>query len=202
VIHIIDYGMGNVGSIANMIRKVGGESLVTGNPEEIHRASKIIIPGVGAFDHGIKALEDHGLVNAIKEAAIVRQIPMMGICLGMQLMLESSEEGVLPGLGLISGRVRRFDTESGSLRVPHMGWNTLTLQKPSPLFEENAPEYRFYFVHSYYVTCAVDTDVLATTFYGKAFHSAFQRGNLIGVQFHPEKSHRFGMELFRRFLEM
>jgi glutamine amidotransferase len=191
--------MGNVGSIANMIRKVGGAPLISADPEVIAVADKLILPGVGAFDRGMEALGKEGFADAIRQA-VAHGTPLLGICLGMQLMLESSEEGTLPGLGFVPGNVRKFPVGDSLPRVPHMGWNRVTLKKMCALFPEGEDEQRYYFVHSYYVSCSDTGDVAATTSHGCEFVSAFSRGNLYGVQFHPEKSHRFGMALFRRFL--
>lgn len=196
---VANYGMGNVGSIANMIRKVGGEAVITGESNAVAAAEKLVLPGVGAFDQGMRAIAERGLMAPLKEAA-ERGIPILGICLGMQLMMECSEEGQLPGLGLVPGDVRRFPTGDRLLRVPHMGWNWIAVKKTCPLFCGDDDDRRYYFVHSYYVSCGDSGDVAATTVHGREFVSAFQRGNLFGVQFHPEKSHRFGMALFKRFL--
>lgn len=198
-VHIANYGMGNVGSIANMIRKVGGEAVVTGDAGAIAAAGKLVLPGVGAFDQGMRAVAEKGLMEPLREAA-ARGVPVLGICLGMQLMMGCSEEGRLPGLGLVPGDVRRFPSGDQLPRVPHMGWNRIAVKKACPLFEGDDDDRRYYFVHSYYVSCGDPGDVVATTVHGLEFVSAFRRGNLYGVQFHPEKSHRFGMELFRRFL--
>lgn len=196
---VANYGMGNVGSIANMIRKVGGEAVVTGDANSVAAAEKLVLPGVGAFDQGMRAVAEKGLMAPLREAA-ERGIPILGICLGMQLMMERSEEGRLPGLGFVPGDIRRFPTGDGLPRVPHMGWNRIAVKKTCPLFDGDGDDRRYYFVHSYFVSCAAPDDVVATTVHGREFVSAFQRGNLFGVQFHPEKSHRFGMALFRQFL--
>lgn len=200
-VHIANYGMGNVGSIANMIGKVGGEAVVTGDASAIAAAGKLVLPGVGAFDQGMRAVAEKGLMEPLREAA-ARGVPILGICLGMQLMMECSEEGRLPGLGFVRGDVRRFQSGDQFPRVPHMGWNRIAVKKACPLFGGDEDDRRYYFVHSYYVSCGDPGDVVATTVHGLEFVSAFNRGNLFGVQFHPEKSHRFGMALFRRFLEI
>lgn len=199
-IHIANYGMGNLGSIANMIRKAGGEAIVTGDADVIETAEKLVLPGVGAFDQGMRALGEKGLTEPLREAA-ARGVPILGICLGMQLMMECSEEGRLPGLGLVIGDVRRFPVGDQLPRVPHMGWNRIAVKKASPLLGDDDDD-RYYFVHSYYVSCGDPGDVIATTTHGLEFVSVLQHGNLYGVQFHPEKSHRFGMALFRRFLDI
>lgn len=198
---VANFGMGNVGSIANMIRKVGGEALLATDAAAIAAADKLVLPGVGAFDQGMRSLADRNFIEPLREAA-ARGVPVLGICLGMQLMLGRSDEGSLPGLDFVPGEARRFPTGEAAPRVPHMGWNRIALRQASPLFAGSDDDCRYYFVHSYYVSCADRDDVVATTTHGLEFVSAFQRGNLFGVQFHPEKSHRFGMALFQRFLAL
>lgn len=196
---IIDYGMGNIASVANMIKKIGGRSIFTKDKEIILQSSKIILPGVGAFDAGIQSLRDDGLDETLTLAS-TKGSKILGICLGFQLLFESSEEGTLPGLGLVKGRVRKF-AESSSLRVPHMGWNTVKPSKDSLIFDKNSNEdQRFYFVHSYFADCNESDDIAATSQYGDDFVCAIEKKNILGVQFHPEKSHRFGINLFKRFL--
>jgi imidazole glycerol-phosphate synthase subunit HisH len=203
VIVIVDYGMANVGSVINMLRKAGAAALATADRDMIATADKLILPGIGAFDTAMQRLRELELVDLLTDVVRTRRIPTLGICLGMQLLLEGSEEGRLPGLGWIRGRARRFSTESmgADLRVPHMGWNELSLRKVSRLFPDVHETQRFYFVHSYYVVCDDPGDVLATTSYGCEFVSATECGNVAGVQFHPEKSHRFGMRLLKAFAE-
>lgn len=202
MIVIVDYGMGNSGSVLNMIRKVGGAAQISNDLNIIADSDKLVLPGVGAFDAGMRALQSAGIDEALRHAIEARKVPLLGICLGMQLLLESSEEGSMPGMALVPGLVRRFQVERMGLRVPHMGWNTVKCVKPSSLMEESNEEQRFYFVHSYYVECSDTDDIKGITHQGHEFVSVFERGNLMGVQFHPEKSHRFGMALFRRFLSL
>jgi imidazole glycerol-phosphate synthase subunit HisH len=198
---IIDSGMGNIASVANMIRKIGGEAKISSSSDEIFRARKLVLPGVGSFDAGINALKSSSLDLAIKKTVKENSSFIMGICLGMQLLFESSEEGKQPGLGLIQGHVRRFRLEDQNLRIPHMGWNVVKPEHTSNLFNVKE-EQRFYFVHSYHVDCANEKDVSAFTHYGYDFVSAVECNNVMGVQFHPEKSHRFGMNLFKRFFDL
>lgn len=202
MISVLDYGAGNVGSVIRMIERAGGAARRIASSEEILVAQKLVIPGVGAFNHGMSQLTSRKLLVALNSTALEARIPVLGICLGMQLMCRSSEEGALPGLGWIDADVGRFDAlETHGLRVPHMGWNTLRIVRQNPLLSTEGAEQRFYFVHSYRVSCHDPADPIALTHYGKDFVAAFQRQNLFGVQFHPEKSHRFGMELIRRFVE-
>jgi imidazole glycerol-phosphate synthase subunit HisH len=204
LIAIVDYGVGNVKSIANMLARIGVESQLVSHPEGLSSATKIILPGIGAFDAGMSALHERGLADALNERAAIAKVPVLGICLGMQLLAESSEEGELAGLGWIPGRSQRFapPESTASLKVPHMGWNVVSPKRESPLFDGVPLPRRFYFVHSYHVVCAQDEDVLATTTYGIEFVSAVARDNVYGVQFHPEKSHKFGMAVLKAFAEM
>lgn len=204
MIVIADYGIGNLSSIRNMLHKVGCRDVVVSPAEDvIARAPKLILPGVGAFDHGMANLNRGGTVDALNEA-VRRGVPVLGICLGMQLMCSGSEEGDLRGLGWLEAHVSRFRPPAASgLKVPHMGWNSISVRRDNPLLAADASgRRRFYFVHSYHVVCAREQDVLATTHYGHDFAAAFSRDNIYGVQFHPEKSHRFGMELMQRFVEL
>jgi glutamine amidotransferase len=199
MIVIVDYGMGNVASVANMIRRVGGEAKLSSSPDEIRLAHKLILPGVGSFDPGVKALRERSLDVALREAVSTGGAQLLGICLGMQLLFDASEEGSLPGLGLVRGRVRRFQVKEHGLRVPHMGWNVAHPASHSRLFDPAEREPRFYFVHSYHAECDDALDVSATAHYGYDFACTVERSNVMGVQFHPEKSHRFGMALLQRF---
>jgi len=202
MIIIIDYGMGNLGSILNMLKKIGAEAIISSSPQDISRADKLILPGVGAFDAGLKNLDERGLIPVLQNLVIKKKIPILGICLGMQLMTKSSEEGSRPGFGWIDATTVRFKfgKEEQNLKIPHMGWNVIQWRKESVLFKDMPEEPRFYFVHSYHAVCNDKEDILATTNYGYDFVSAFQKGNIIGVQFHPEKSHKFGMQVLRNFI--
>lgn len=204
MITIIDYQMGNIGSIANMIAKVGGKAKRTSDPAVLREAEKLVLPGVGHFDRGVGNLAELGLAPVLEELVVERRVPVLGICLGMQLMCRSSDEGGREGLGWIDAEVKRFDAAAHPNRkVPHMGWNVAKAVKESALLDTAPSEpQRFYFVHSYYVSCRDPGDVLAVTSYEGEFCSAFVRDNIWGVQFHPEKSHAFGMNLFQRFLEL
>lgn len=201
MITIIDYGAGNIGSVLNMIRHVGGQAEVARDEAGVMGAGKILLPGVGSFDNAMTRLAGLGLVEPLKARAGAG-IPFLGICLGMQLLANTSEEGVMAGLGLIPGHVRRFqfDGEDTRLKIPHMGWNRVTPVRPHPLAQGLDGGARFYFVHSYFYDCECDEDILMRSVYGRQFTSGVQRGNVMGVQFHPEKSHRYGMQLIRNFV--
>lgn len=187
-----------------MIEKVGGTAIKISTPEEIKYAEKIILPGVGHFDHGMHLLQEKGLVTAIQTVA-KQGTPILGICLGMQLLFDNSEEGAATGLGLISGKVIKFNDPTRALRIPHMGWNEVDVRKENPLiptYIEQETKPRFYFVHSYHAVCQNSEDVLATVHYGTNVTAAVSRGSIYGAQFHPEKSHRFGMDMIKRFVEL
>jgi glutamine amidotransferase len=199
MIYIIDYGLGNLGSIQNMIKRVGGESKIIDNPNLLMNPTKIILPGVGAFDTGMKKLNENNWLSVLNNEVLVNKIPVLGICLGMQLMTNSSEEGNLKGLGWIDANVKKFIFDSNLYKIPHMGWNRVKVAKDSYLFD-STETHKFYFVHSYYVETNNPSDNLLYSNYGNEFVSAFQKDNIIGLQFHPEKSHKFGINLFNKFI--
>jgi glutamine amidotransferase len=199
MITIVNFNMGNLGSIQNMFKKIGFETQVTADPGLIATASKLVLPGVGAFDAGMENLERSGLVPLLNRRVLEDGVPTLGICLGMHLMTGGSAEGRRSGLGWLNAETVRFQTADAALKVPHMGWNRVTRVRASPLTDDLPDESRFYFVHSYFVQCRDAGDVLLTTPYGGSFHSGFQRDNVFGVQFHPEKSHKFGMALLGNF---
>lgn len=200
---IIDYGLGNLGSIINMFRKIGVESTLSSEPSVIEKADKLVLPGVGSFDSGMKNLQERGLVPILNKKVVQEKTPILGVCLGMQLMGKRSEEGSLPGLGWIDAQSIRFgfNGDDAGLRIPHMGWNMLSIPRPHKLFAGLEDENRYYFVHSFHMVCSHEENILARTRYGFPFTSAVVKGNIIGVQFHPEKSHKFGMRLLKNFSE-
>lgn len=200
MIAIVDYGAGNLRSVELALSRLQEETAVTRDPEMLERADGIILPGVGAFADAMRALRESGVIPALREQAAGGK-PLLGICLGMQMLLDGSEEGPgVPGLGLIPGQVRRLP--DCGLKIPHIGWNSLSPAKEDPLLEGLPAEPYVYFVHSY--ACRADNlaDVLTVTEYGVPFHSAVRRGNLVGMQFHPEKSGRVGERLLRNFLKL
>jgi imidazole glycerol-phosphate synthase subunit HisH len=200
---IIDYGVGNLGSIRNMLRKVGEEALITSELEAIARADRLVLGGVGAFDAGMANLAARDLVHVLSQRVLERRVPILGICLGMQLFGTGSEEGSRAGLGWVQARSVKFrGTPDGPHRVPHMGWNTCLPRRSSPLLDGLEADSRFYFVHSYHLECAEGADVAAVTRYGYEFPSVIVHGNIAGTQFHPEKSHRFGARLLENFVRM
>ena len=206
MIVILDIGIGNPTSILNMLKKVGTESVLCKDVATLESATGIIFPGVGSFDSCVEALNNSGLKESLEKKVLKDKIPFLGICLGMQILFQSSEEGTLPGLGWIDGRVVKFNSATlvadgpKKLRVPHMGWNAVNPQIQDSLISSEA-EQRFYFVHSYYASSVPKENVLATSSYGLDFVCAVQKENITGTQFHPEKSHRFGMHLLKKFVE-
>lgn len=202
MITIVDYGMGNLGSIKNMFKYIGVEATIESDIDKIKNASKILLPGVGSFDTAMKKINESDLKEVLNEKALKEQVPVLGICLGMQLLTNSSDEGNLDGLGWIDAKAMNFkDKIDKKYRVPHMGWNIVNRSNDSLLtngFEE-FDETRFYFVHSYFVKVEDEKNSILKTEYGVEFDSAIQKDNIYGAQFHPEKSHKFGMKLFENF---
>lgn len=200
MIGVLDYGIGNIGSILNMLKKVGGEAMPVTTAAELEGCGKLILPGVGAFDQGMALLEQSGMRGAL-DRAVREGRPLLGICLGMQMLGQRSEEGKSEGLGYIPFSLRRFRLDNQpELKIPHMGWDFVTLNQPEDtlLLGVEQPA-RFYFVHSYYAVCDEPRDTLITCDYGYPFAAAVRRGSVWGTQFHPEKSHRFGMRLLSNF---
>jgi imidazole glycerol-phosphate synthase subunit HisH len=201
MITIVDYGMGNLGSIRNMFRRVGVQAEVAADAAALRRASKILLPGVGAFDSAMQRINDSGLREALDHKALKERVPVIGICLGMQLLTRGSEEGRLPGLGWLPAETRRFPDTAG-LKVPHMGWNAVRVTNASPLVSGLDADSRYYFVHSYYVRADDPRDTVLTADYGVSFDAAIAHDNLFGAQFHPEKSHKYGMAFLSNFASL
>lgn len=201
MIVIVNYGVGNLFSVQNMLRKAGAQASISCIPQEILAADKLLLPGVGHFDYGMKMLNQTGLRDTLDRFALELRRPVLGICLGAQILGLSSDEGDTSGLGWIDMRCRRLPAAPG-LRVPHMGWNQVSLKHPSPLFANADTDARYYFVHSYYMECANVSDVVGTSQHGIEFTCAVQRANIYGTQFHPEKSLRHGFALMRAFAEL
>ena len=199
---IVDLGLSNIRSVQNMLTRIGAQAEISSDREKIDSAQRLILPGVGAFDAAMGRMHSLGLQEVLTKRALIDQVPTLGLCLGLQLMTKGSEEGKLPGLGWLDASTKKFNFDPGDSehRVPHMGWNTALPRNFDSPFASLTAESRFYFVHSYYVECANPEDILFETIYGRKFTSAVLRANIMGTQFHPEKSHRFGMALLEAFL--
>lgn len=201
MVGIINYGLGNLGSIQNMLRVIGEKSIISSDKQELDKCDRFILPGVGAFDAGMQQLTDADMVSYLREKGLGQKKPVLGICLGMQLLGRCSEEGVLPGLGFIDFDNIRFRLDDSDLRVPHMGWDVVNFEQDNPLLKGLKGTQRYYFVHSYHAKCDSPENVLMTCDYGYTFAAAVVKENIMGVQFHPEKSHDFGMALLTNFVK-
>lgn len=204
MMHIVDYGLGNVQAFLTMFKRLGLEATRAKTAADLASASKIILPGVGAFDHAIELLDQSGMRPVLETLVVNDKVPVLGICVGMQILATSSEEGRLPGLGWVPGKVRSFrsDERSVSLPLPHMGWNDVQPKSSAPIFAGLESDARFYFLHSYFFECDEPSNIAATASYGMDFSCAVAAGNVYGVQFHPEKSHHFGAQLLKNFAEL
>lgn len=204
MIAILDYGMGNVGSIANMLKKINAKAIITADHEVIKSADKLILPGVGSFDRGMIRLAESGFKDLIIDEVVNKKKPILGICLGMQLLTNRSDEGVEKGLGFIDAETIHFNKlkENFKQKIPHMGWNLVRVEQESKIVEDIPDPSKFYFVHTYFVKCKYQENVLMSTQYGDWFTSAIIKDNIIGMQFHPEKSHKFGMSVLRNFAKI
>ena len=204
MITIIDYGSGNISAIGNIYERLNIDYKIAKSPSEIIGAEKLFLPGVGAFDETMILLENSGFRKVLDIEILINKVPIIGICVGMQVLGGSSEEGKLPGLGYIKGHVKRLDENLlvNKPSLPHMGWNNISLKRQSPLFEDIDTEIGFYFLHSFYFECDNHSDVLATTEYGQSFASAINHENVYGIQFHPEKSHNNGVSLLKNFANL
>jgi imidazole glycerol-phosphate synthase subunit HisH len=204
MITIIDYGLGNISAFVNAYERLNIPISVARTVDDLKTATKLILPGVGAFDYAMRQLNNSGMRETLDELVLAHHLPVIGICVGMQMMAKSSEEGVLSGLGWIDGTVRKFATSdlSSKIQLPHMGWNSICPSGNSLLFEGIDDDSRFYFLHSYYFRCNNRNDTISTTEYGIRYASAICRKNICGVQFHPEKSHQWGIQLLKNFANL
>ncbi len=202
MITIVDYGVGNLAAIQNILKKVGVASKISSSAIDIEQAEKLILPGVGHFDACVTKLQQSNLISTLSQKVLEKKTPLLGICVGMQLLFSGSEEGILNGLNWVEGKNIKFEEKKiGNLKIPHMGWTDVKLQKPSKLFKDMYENPRFYFVHSYHAQTPNTNDVLLTANHGYDYACAIEKENIIGVQFHPEKSHKFGMILFENFVK-
>ncbi len=204
MITIVDYGYGNINAIKNIYERLNISYEFADTKEQILKADHIILPGVGAFDETISTLHNKGFADVLDKKVLEEKTPIIGICVGMQMLADSSEEGMGKGLDWIRGKVKMFDKDKipGKPKLPHLGWNSIQIVRDCPLFKNVDPAIGFYFVHSYYYTCEDENNVICKTEYGELFHSAINRENIYGVQFHPEKSHDNGIELLRNFANL
>lgn len=205
MICIVDYGVGNIQAFLNVFKRLGVEARRADSPEALADAVRLVLPGVGHFDHAMQRLNDSGMRDRIEELVLGSRVPVMGICVGMQMLAHGSDEGRLPGLNWVPGRVRSFvdHPQAAALPMPHMGWNELQPLSQSGLFSAGFTEApQFYFLHSYYFDAEDRCDVVATASYGLAFDAVISRGHIHGVQCHPEKSHRWGEQLLKNFVEL
>ena len=201
MIVIIDYGLGNLNSIRNQLKRLKSDVLISGRKEDINKASKLILPGVGHFRKGMNNIRESGLLNILNEKVLIEKTPILGICLGMQLFADFSEEGNVAGLGWIPGKVVKFSFEGDQKwKVPHMGWNSIQPVRRNNLIDGIDPASLYYFVHSYFYVCSDEADILSYSSYGINFVSAVNRGNIFGTQFHPEKSHAWGIRFLNNFI--
>lgn len=203
MIVIIDSAIGNINSVSNMLSFMGYDSIISQSHEDIINAEKLIFPGVGSFDKGMKNLREFDLIDSLNEAVLEKAIPILGICLGMQLFCKGSEEGDIKGLGWLDAQSVKFNFDDDqSMKIPHMGWNTVNSVRESPLTNGIIEESKFYFVHSYHLKCEDDQIEIGTTNYGNDFTSVIHSKNIYGTQFHPEKSHKYGMALIKNFISI
>jgi imidazole glycerol-phosphate synthase subunit HisH len=201
---IIDYGMGNLHSVFYKVKKLYPDVIISSLKEELETASKIILPGVGHFAAGMKNIKEKKLLEVLNHKVLVEKSPVLGICLGMQLLTDFSEEGNVEGLGWISAKTKRFEKEKlNGLKIPHMGWNTIAAGNNNKnILQGLNPDDMFYFVHSYYVECENKSDILCSSEYGIGFHSGISKDNIFGFQFHPEKSHDSGLTILKNFISI
>jgi len=204
MITIIDYGSGNIRAVANIYERLKIPYKIAKSPEEVIGATKLFLPGVGAFDETISKLDEIGFRDVLDKEVLENKIPIIGICVGMQILSETSEEGILNGLGYIKGHVKKLDVSklNSKPKLPHLGWNSIEINRNHDILNNIDPQKGFYFLHTYYFECSDNNDVLTTTQYGNSFSSAVNRNNVYGFQFHPEKSHSNGVNLLYNFAKL
>lgn len=204
MISIVDYGLGNVRAFVNALNLIGVKTEAVNNASKLNKSSKIILPGVGSFDHAIEKLNSSGMRDTLEQLVINDKIPILGVCVGMQILAESSREGRLSGLGWIKGKVKMLDASKlqAKPKLPHMGWNNISIQRNIDLMLGLNSSSMFYFLHSYYFDCEDNNEVITTTKYGIEFSSSINKENIFGVQFHPEKSHIYGIKLLSNFSKL
>ncbi len=203
MIGIIDYGVGNIKAFANIYKSFNISFKIVRNISELDNVSKLILPGVGSFDHAMTSLQNSGMKDKLDDLVLEKKLPIIGICVGMQMLAKSSDEGVLEGLGWINGVVKKFDkSKIKNAPLPHMGWNTLNIEKQNKIFDNIEEDPRYYFLHSYYFECNNKEDVIATATYGERFERMVNHENIYGIQCHPEKSHHNGIQLLKNFGEL
>jgi glutamine amidotransferase len=203
MIKIVDYGLGNISALLNVYKRLNIPAARATTPDDLRTASKLVLPGVGAFDHAMDLIEQSGMRETLDELVLVRRVPVLGICVGMQILSRSSDEGTKPGLGWIPGQVKALKLlRPSGLMLPHLGWNDVRPVAPTRLFAQLESDARFYFLHSYYLACEREQDVAAVCEYGVDFACAVSSGNIHGVQFHPEKSHHYGTQLLKNFADL
>ena len=204
MISIVDYGSGNLEAFKNIYKRLNIKCEIAKTPDEILKAEKLVLPGVGSFDETMKTLRDSGMIEALNKQVLEKKIPVIGICVGMQILSKKSDEGELDGLGWIDAEVKRFDVSNLNQKphLPHMGWNTFQKEKESPVLSDLDLEKGFYFLHTYYFSCNNQDDILTSTIYGEKYTSAVNHKNIFGVQFHPEKSHSNGVQLLKNFASL
>lgn len=204
MIGLINYGSGNIFAIANIYKSLNIPYLMSSDISELAKADKLVLPGVGAFDETMRLFQNLGIKDWLNETVLIKKTPIIGVCVGMQIMAKSSDEGNLPGFGWVDAEVKRFDESllKQKPHLPHLGWNSIELAKENPLFDGIDFDKGFYFLHTYYCQCSSESDVLSTTNYGKKFASSFNHENIFGVQFHPEKSHSNGLKIFKNFAKL